>query len=230
MRYPGGKGRCYRHLITLMKPHDTYVETHLGGGAVMRHKRPAARSVGVEIDPAVVAHWQANPKACCEIVQGDAVAFLRGFPFTGSELVYSDPPYLAETRRRTKVYRHDYTREQHVALLEVLRSLSCAVILSGYASELYDAALADWRRVEFPGDSHIGPRTEVAWLNYPEPAVLHDTAHLGMDFRERERVRRRRDGFAKRVKSLPLHERHALFERLAVAHGAELRRALERTS
>ena len=35
MRYDGGKGACYRQLINLMPPHRRYVETHLGGGAVI---------------------------------------------------------------------------------------------------------------------------------------------------------------------------------------------------
>jgi hypothetical protein len=57
MRYPGGKGRCYQHLISLMPPHRTYIETHLGGGAVLRHKRPAETNIGLEKDEAVVERW-----------------------------------------------------------------------------------------------------------------------------------------------------------------------------
>ncbi|POR42185.1 hypothetical protein [Methylobacterium sp. V23] len=230
MRYPGGKGRCYRHILSLMKPHDTYVETHLGGGAVMRHKRPSARSIGIELDPSVVARWRERGSLSFELLNGDALEFLRTFPFTGSELVYSDPPYLPQTRRRARVYRHDHTPEQHVELLEVLLGLPCAVIVSGYRSELYDRMLAGWRSVEFPGDSHVGPRVEVAWLNYPEPAALHDHAYIGADFRERERIRRRRDGLARRIGGLDARERHALFERLAATHGTDMRRALEAVS
>ena len=36
MRYPGGKGKCYQHIINLMPMHDTYIETHLGGGEPYR--------------------------------------------------------------------------------------------------------------------------------------------------------------------------------------------------
>lgn len=57
MRYPGGKGATYRRLISLMWAHDDYVETHLSGGAVIGHKKPASRNNGIEIDPVVLAQW-----------------------------------------------------------------------------------------------------------------------------------------------------------------------------
>jgi len=49
MRYPGGKGKCYQHVINLMPPHSVYIETHLGGGSVLRHKRPAKRNIAIEV-------------------------------------------------------------------------------------------------------------------------------------------------------------------------------------
>ncbi|WP_305800939.1 hypothetical protein [Thiolapillus sp.] len=33
-------GLC-QPIIALMPPHDTYIETHLGGGAIMKRKPPA---------------------------------------------------------------------------------------------------------------------------------------------------------------------------------------------
>ena len=36
MTYPGGKGGngFYQKIINLIPPHDVYIETHLGGGAI----------------------------------------------------------------------------------------------------------------------------------------------------------------------------------------------------
>ena len=224
MRYPGGKGRCYRQIIALMPPHQIYIESHLGGGAVFRAKRPASRSIGIDVDEAVVSSWHGYQGL--EVVHADACAYLRRYPFEGHELVYADPPYVASTRRRARVYRFDYTDDQHVELLEVLRTLPCAVIVSGYPSSLYDAMLPEWRKVTFPGDSHAGPRVEVVWLNYPSPALLHAHSFLGGDFRAREVVRRRRDGLLRRIAALDERERQALFERLVADHASALTRAL----
>ena len=46
MGYFGSKatsGLC-QPLIAMMPPHDTYIETHLGGGAIMKRKPPALNS------------------------------------------------------------------------------------------------------------------------------------------------------------------------------------------
>ncbi|HEJ4804126.1 TPA: DNA adenine methylase, partial [Pseudomonas aeruginosa] len=120
MRYPGGKGKCYQRLINLMPPHQTYIESHLGGGAVMRNKKAAQRNIGLDLDAKVIELWQSKLPGTCELHQVDAVSFLEGFAFKGEELVYVDPPYVPETRRREKVYRCDYTEADHIRLLRCL--------------------------------------------------------------------------------------------------------------
>lgn len=228
MRYPGGKGRCFQHLISLMPPHRVYIETHLGGGAVLRHKRPSQVSIGVDRDPAAIEAWDREAFPDVELHVADAVAFLQRYPFVGDELVYCDPPYLTETRRKAKLYRYEYSQEQHEALISALRRLPCAVILSGYPSDLYDTLLSDWETVTFPGDSHVGPRLEAAWFNFEPPNRLHDYGHVGATFRERERIRRRRGGLMRRIAGLAPVERNALFANLAEDYGDALATALTR--
>jgi len=62
MRYPGGKGGAgvYQTIINNIPPHDTYIETHLGGGNILERKRPAARSVGIDLDPGEPAELGKN--------------------------------------------------------------------------------------------------------------------------------------------------------------------------
>ena len=87
MRYPGGKGKCYQRLINLMPEHQTYIETHLGGGAVMRNKLPAKKSIGVDLDSKVIEQWRKTEPCMCELINDDALSFLSSFPFKGNELV-----------------------------------------------------------------------------------------------------------------------------------------------
>lgn len=108
MRYPGGKGKCYQHIINILPPHATYIETHLGGGSVLRHKKPAGTSIGVDRDAAVIRSWQRLFPLLASYVEADAVEFLAAQRLAGDEVVYCDPPYLPSTRRRDRVYRHDY--------------------------------------------------------------------------------------------------------------------------
>lgn len=99
-------------------------------------------------------------------------------------LHYVDPPYVPETRstacyRSGHVYRHELSFDDHVALLDVLQDLEGFVILSGYASELYDDALVGWRVVDkatFADGAR--PRTERLWIN-PACARMLDLAGTG---------------------------------------------------
>lgn len=218
MTYPGGKGRCYKRIISLMPPHRTYIETHLGHGAVLRHKKPAHESFGYDLDPTVIAWWGDRTPRGCTIQVGDGIAHLKERRFTGEELVYCDPPYLAATRRsRSRIYRHDYSEAEHVAALTVLRNLPCPVILSGYASDLYTDLLPGWQRIDVPGWSQAGAVVESLWVNYTPSDHLHDYQHIGATFREREQIRRRRSRVLSRIQALPTPERLAMLEELAAA-------------
>lgn len=86
---------------------------------------------------------------------------------------YVDPPYLPETRDKGRDYRHEMTREDHGELLPALRELRGYVVLSGYASPMYDNALHDWRRIEIKSRAEgWGDRTEVLWCNFADTAPL----------------------------------------------------------
>lgn len=210
MRYPGGKGKCYQHIINLMPSHSTYIESHLGGGAVMRHKRPAKVNIGIDRDELVIERWREQP-SICELVAGDATEVLRAYPFQGGELVYADPPYLRSTRRSAdKLYRHDLEEADHVRLLDVLKRLPCMVMVSGYQSQLYDNTLAGWRRVSFMAKTHVELREECVWLNFESPRHLHDGNHLGSTFRERQSMKRRHQRLIERLDRLPATERSHL--------------------
>ena len=210
MRYPGGKGKCYQRLINLMPPHQTYIESHLGGGAIMRNKKAALRNIGLDIDAKVIDLWRSKHPEICELYQVDAVSFLESYLFEGHELVYVDPPYLESTRRRAKVYRCDYSEEDHLRLLRCVVRLPCQVMLSGYDSDLYNRELAGWRKVSFPAKTHVGMRDETVWMNFAPPSCLHDSRYLGETFRERQTIQRRQSRLRSRINELDPIERHEL--------------------
>ncbi|MCE4071529.1 MULTISPECIES: DNA adenine methylase [Pseudomonas] len=220
MRYPGGKGKCYQRLINLMPPHQTYIETHLGAGAVMRHKKPAARNIGIDIDPAVHNVWDEKALESLELVQGDAVSYLGTFTFEGNELIYADPPYLTETRRRAKIYRFEYDLAKHVQLLRTLRSVPCNVMISGYDSPLYNETLHGWRKVTFMAKTHVDLRTECVWMNYAAPEQLHDSRYLGDTFRERQTIARRQARLRDRISAMDPIERNDFVRWISQTYGS----------
>jgi len=214
MNYPGGKGQFYQRIINLMPSHEVYIESHLGGGAIMRKKRHARRNIGIEIDPNVIKMWSnITTQKDLELIHGDAVEYLKSHHFTGKEFVYCDPPYLRETRKKHyKLYKYEYTYKQHIELLEVIKSLPCMVMISGYESTLYKQYLKDWHTYCFQAFAHHHMATEWIWANYPIPPVeLHDYRYLGDNFRERERLKLISKNLLARLKKMPVLERNYLF-------------------
>jgi DNA adenine methylase len=86
--------------------------------------------------------------------------------------LYLDPSYLPETRhgKKAATYGCEMTYEDHVALLDRILASMGKVMISGYASQLYDDKLKGWRREELAATSHVAnsgqPRVEVTWVNY----------------------------------------------------------------
>lgn len=212
MKYPGGKGQTFQRLINLMPPHEVYIETHLGGGSIIRNKLPTRKNIGIEIDPKVIEKWRAfNNHLCFELIHDDAINYLKRYQFTGKELVYCDPPYLRETRKkRARLYRYEYTQNQHIELLKVLQCLPCMVMISGYHSSLYKESLKGWHTYSFKSATHHGMSTEWVWMNYSSPTELHDYRYLGDNFRQRERIRNKSKRWVKRLKVMNVLERQAL--------------------
>jgi hypothetical protein len=105
--------------------------------------------------------------------------------------------------------------DDHLDLLAVLKSLPCMVMISGYWSELYERELQDWRSISYQTMTRGGfPATEWLWMNYPEPFELHDYSFLGENFRERERIKRKKARWTERLKSMPALERFAILSML----------------
>lgn len=81
-----------------------------------------------------------------EIESRPALQVIRRFN-AEDVLIYADPPYLPSTRTQ-KMYAEEMTEQEHVELLEALLDHKGAVVLSGYANDLYSSMLSNWRTVE----------------------------------------------------------------------------------
>lgn len=100
-----------------------------------------------------------------------AIDVIDKYGATPDVCLYVDPPYLGSTRTNSG-YRTDMRDEaSHATLLDVLLRARASVVLSGYASDLYDTTLKTWSRVAIPTITGQGgtrqERIEVIWSNRP---------------------------------------------------------------
>lgn len=95
-------------------------------------------------------------------------------------LIYADPPYLGTTRSSRQYLVEMSHESEHRELAEVLHGCKSAVVLSGYASPLYEELYGDWDRIEMATYTGQGNhtaqrndrRTEVLWMNRPLTGTL----------------------------------------------------------
>ena len=94
-------------------------------------------------------------------------------------LFYCDPPYVHETRRDSKAYKHEMTDEEHRRLAKVLGSCRGMIAVSNYQCALMDELYPGkkWKKTIMPemtNHATKGKRTEVLWTNY-EPKKVRKT-------------------------------------------------------
>jgi DNA adenine methylase len=210
-------GLC-QPIIAIMPPHDTYIETHLGGGAIMRRKPPALYNIAIDLDPRALEAFECDYPV--EKVHGCAHRFLSDYAYRGRELVYCDPPYLHRTRSSARRYRFDYEEQDHIKLLEILKALPCSVILSGYPSPVYDELLSNWETLELQVMNQGGVRTEKLWFNFT-PDRVHWCRYAGKNFTDRQRIKRKAQNWGKRYQALPRAERLAVLSAIMAVEAEE---------
>lgn len=161
------------------------VKSHFahGGGSIhaSSHRRSGFRGVGLREGPLPVHGWMNMPatvRIAAERMRGVIIEQRPAVDVMAAcdrpDVVhYIDPPYLPETRSSDKRYRHEMTVAEHEEMLRAVRGLRGSVVLSGYASALYDEALHGWRRIEIKtrADRAV-ERTEVLWCNFEDAPPL----------------------------------------------------------
>jgi DNA adenine methylase len=220
--YPGSKGGSgvAQRIIRQMPPHQTYVELFAGHATVFCVKRTAIHNLLVEIDPSTCRTLQGYLaiRSICgvNVLCEDALRVLATHPAIQDPLtlVYADPPYLRSVRTRLFYDWEFDSAEQHIRLLQAMLQANCMCMVSGYWSPLYAEMLESWRHVSYQIMTRGGVRQEYLWCNFPTPTLLHDSRFAGENYRERERIGRKRDRWARRFVAMPAAERQVIAQAL----------------
>ncbi len=116
------------------------------------------------------ARLRGSTKNLVQIEHMDALRLIERYN-SPDVLMYLDPPYVRSTRRSGKLYRHEMDDDEQRRLLDLIVSSKAKIVLSGYASPLYDEALQGWNK-----DTTMSQTTstkmaqEIIWMNYEPPA------------------------------------------------------------
>jgi len=217
--YFGGKGGegVYQTIINCIRPHDVFISPFLGHCAVMRFKKPATRSVGLDLNPEVISLWQKMKIANLDLLCQNGITYLENLKLNNHEqtVIYCDPPYPRSSKKSHHHYKFDMTDKDHERLLRVIKKLDCDVLISTYENGLYKKGLRDWQLKKFQAKTRGRVATEFLYMNFDNSAGrLHDYNFLGDDFTERQRIKRKINRWLKRLQGLPKAEMNAILKTL----------------
>lgn len=234
MTFVGGKNGAgtYQRIINLIPPHRVYIEPFVGTGAILRHKRPAGRSVAIDLDPGAIDALADGP-ACrlpqLELIVGDGVEYLRHSQLCSSPdtFVYADPPYVRSSRRDPgrDYYDHEWTDADHERFCKILKPLTCRTMVSGYSAEPYASQLVAprWWATTYTATTRGGPATETLWTNYRTPPhFLHDYRYLGETYPDRWRIHKRQRSWLRMLAAMPPLERRAMLAAVVDANSDDV--------
>lgn len=128
------------------------------------------------------------------IMNRDALGLIKKF-LHEQAVIYFDPPYLAEKRRRKSGYNHEPDRAWHIKAAELLRQANGPVLVAGYRSKLYAELYEDYGFVRMERVQQTNGKTKateclwlspitLAWLERDEENKRQQAAALAEERRQ----------------------------------------------
>lgn len=220
--YPGAKGNSgiQQFLINNIPFHLRFFELFAGTAKLFYTKKEAKASLLSDIDIRVcIEHGKEKRQKGynVDVCHGsyDSVLHDFGLNFTRQDFIYLDPPYPESSRRGGKLYKHEMlTDEEHEYFLSKVIAIDANIMISTRENPLYSRMLKDWRKKEFHTSDRGGNCTELIYMNYPEPEILHQYDYVGHDFTDRQRIKRKRENIVKKLSSMPAVEKMSLIDEI----------------
>jgi len=216
--YAGGKcgNGTFQTIINEIPKIDVFVEVFCGNCSISSKLKPPAITVVNDIDSYVISQIPVPVSQSFIIENLDWRDLLVKYnSAAGRKLYYFDPPYLFTTRKSNRpIYNYEWSMSDHIKFVSEVSVLKTNCIISHYPCDLYNTALHRWRKVEYKSMTRAGMALEAIWMNYPNPTTLQDYRYIGLNYTDRQRIKRKLARTLANIAKLPQLERSQLLEQL----------------
>jgi len=212
--YPGRKAAAgaWQKILSNIPRCELFIEAMAGSAYISSLVKESCQTIVNDIDKKVIDKIQTATENI-EFFNLDYQAIIQRFD-NGSpgRVFYFDPPYLKETRSYQKpIYRFPWEDDtEHNRFLKAATAMKSPAMISHYPCPLYDKALKKWRKITYNSMTRAGIREESLYMNFPQPVLLQFPGHVGDNFTDRQRIKRKVDRLVKRLTNEPEHERAAI--------------------
>lgn len=166
--------RCYEHSDNVVEQaRRTVVRYHQSFGTSNSSRR-SWKNVQTAGGPRTATMWNYLPDTVIQVCERlkeaqientDALTLIERYNHKNT-LIYLDPPYL-QSLRRHNLYKCEFSDNQQMNMLDLIKTSKSRIILSGYENELYNDCLSGWNTVEKETTAQFGiHRTEKLWMNF----------------------------------------------------------------
>lgn len=193
-------------------------------------KKPAAKNIGIDIDPKIIDIWSNAHYPTKDITSQNLAILKADFLETtlwecmeASTYLFLDPTYPKDYIKGKLNYDFWLSDNQHKQLLSRIRGFKCMIGITTYENPIYEKYLHDWRKIQFKSQTRRGTATETMYMNYPEPNPLQlhdptwqsDPTYTGTHkWRGREGQERRHFNFVRKLQEMNDTEQSLLFHAL----------------
>lgn len=229
----GGLAGVAQRIINMIPEHDVYISLFAGKDAIFRSIRKAQKNYLVDQNPRIIAWWElflkkhqyTEPEGIkINLSQSDALNYWidpdkAGMLFERHERRFYliDPPYPMETRAGNIQYEFELGVNQHEHLISrciQLAGQNIFLMLFTFPNGMYSSLLnsAGWHLTTMPYTTRTGVKELQAWTSYdPNKISLHDTNHVGENWDDRRRIKRKAARLIRKLQEVKTH-----FERQAI--------------
>ncbi|MCL4639329.1 MAG: DNA adenine methylase [Olivibacter sp.] len=204
---------AYQNIISLIPRCNVFVDAMVGNGGIAGNLMLPDLTILNDIDRTIIDGFVFNgqPSKTIVLENVDYRKLINKYDKGSDTVFYFDPPYLISTRSsRRRVYRYDWSDQDHVDFLALVKNIQSNVLISHYPCELYDNRLAEWRTHDFTIQSRGGQKRERVYMNFEVPEILQDFRYIGKDYTDRQRIKRKISRHLSRLKRLEGNERVAV--------------------
>jgi len=214
--YPGGKSGngTYQTIINHIPQCRIFIDAMVGnGGIVSKIKLPGITVIN-DMDSGLIDLYNYSGHGKFIKENKDVLVLIDEYDIVSSQaFFYFDPPYLKSSRKNEQdLYKFEWSMSDHEKFISKALTVKNNCMISHYPCSLYDTAFKHWHSVKFQSATRHGLAEECIYMNYYPPYILQDYQYTGIDFTDRQRIKRKIARLIKKLDALPEVERTYLIK------------------
>jgi len=214
--YPGRKGAAgtWQKIVSNVPKCDLFIDAMCGSG-IIGSLIKNCQVIFNDIDRNVIDNIRTSSDFALFLNEPYQEIIKRFDNGNKGRVFYFDPPYILNTRSwQQPIYKFDWGKVEHEQFVKVILKMKCNVMLSHYPCDFYDKALKKWRKITYNAITRAGVRKESLYMNFPQPVLLQCADHIGENFTDRQRIKRKVERQINRLKNETDQERAAILTKI----------------